>query len=185
MCARRGGGGPPLLLLHGYPQTNVMWHRVAGALVARFRLIISDWHGYGWSDARAADASHAPYTKRAMAAVMIQVMEALGHARFRLAGHDRGGRVAYRLALDHPGRLEQLAVLDIVPTWAMWHRMDARLANRAWHWMFLALPAPFPERMIGGDPLYFFDTRAAAGTQTQELPAFDPRVVAPTKPFFH
>src|SRR5262249_50104193 len=162
--ARGGGEGPPLLLLHGYPQTNVMWHRVAGALAARFRLIIPDLPGYGWSDAPTADATHAPYTKRAMAAAMIEVMETLGHVRFRLAGHDRGGRVASRLALDHPGRLERPAVPDIVPPGAMGHRRDARLANRAWHWMFLALPAPFPERMIGKDPLYFFDTRAAAGT---------------------
>src|SRR5262245_22136746 len=164
--ARSGGKGPPLLLLHGYPQTNVMWQRVAPALAARFSLIIPDLPGYGWSDAPPSDAAHEPYTKRAMAAAMIEAMEALGHVRFRLAGHDRGGRVAYRLALDHPGRLERLAVLDIVPTWAMWHRMDARLAMRAWHWMFLALPAPFPETMIGKDALYYFDTRAAAGTQS-------------------
>ena len=105
-----------------------------------------DLPGYGWSGrAGSPTPTHAPYTKRAMANAMIEVMEALGHVRFRLAGHDRGGRVAYRLALDHPGRLDKLATLDIVPTWAMWHRMDARLANRAWHWMFLALPAPFPE----------------------------------------
>src|SRR5262245_2247578 len=173
--ARSGGEGPPLLLLHGYPQTNVMWHRVAEALAARFRLIIPDLPGYGWSDAPTADATHAPYTKRTMAAAMIEVMEALGHARFRLAGHDRGGRVAYRLALDHPGRLEKLAVLDIVPTWVMWHRMDARLANRAWHWMFLALPAPFPETLIGKAALFYFDQRAAAGTKSKSLAAFDPR----------
>lgn len=97
-----------------------------------------------------------------------EVMETLGHVRFRLAGHDRGGRVGYRLALDHPGRLEQLAVLDIVPTWTMWHRMDARLANRAWHWMFLALPVPFPETLIGKDPRYFFDTRARGRNQEQK-----------------
>src|SRR5260221_14103543 len=119
MCARRGGGGPPLLLLHGYPQTNVMWHRVAGALAARFRLIIPDLPGYGWSDAPAADASHAPYTKRAMAAVMIQVMEALGHARFRLAGHDRGGPVAYRLPLAPPGPPQHPARPRLPPTWGL------------------------------------------------------------------
>src|SRR5262245_5469689 len=183
--ARGGGEGPPLLLLHGYPQTNVMWHRVAPALAARFRLIIADLPGYGWSDAPTADTAHAPYTKRAMASAMIEAMEVLGYARFRLAGHDRGGRVAYRLALDHPGRLERLAVLDIVPTWAMWHRMDARLANRAWHWMFLALPAPFPETMIGKDPHYFFDTRAAAGTKVKNLSAFDPRALAHYHAFFN
>ena len=112
--ARTGGEGPPLLLLHGYPQTNVMWHRVAPALARHFSLIMPDLPGYGWSAAPASDAAHAPYTKRAMANAMIEVMEALGHVHFRLAGHDRGGRVAYRLALDHPGRLARLATLDIV-----------------------------------------------------------------------
>ena len=146
----------------------MMWHRVAPALAVHFSLIIPDLPGYGWSDAPPSDATHAPYTKRAMAAAMIEAMEALGHARFRLAGHDCGGRVAYRLALDHPGRLEQLAVLDIVPTWAMWHRMDARLATRAWHWMFLALPAPFPETMIGKEARYFFRHPRRGWNQDQE-----------------
>ena len=183
--ARTGGEGPPLLLLHGYPQTNVMWHRVAPALAKQFSLVIPDLPGYGWSDAPEADAEYAPYTKRAMAKAMVEVMEAIGHVRFRLAGHDRGGRVAYRLALDHPGRLEKLATLDIVPTWAMWHHMDARLAMRAWHWMFLALPAPFPETLIGKDPLYYFDTRAAAGTKVKSLSAFDPRALAHYHAFFN
>jgi haloacetate dehalogenase len=183
--ARTGGEGPPLLLLHGYPQTNVMWHRVAPTLAQHFSLIIPDLPGYGWSDAPQSDAEHAPYTKRAMASAMIEAMEALGHVRFRLAGHDRGGRVAYRLALDHPGRLEKLATLDIVPTWAMWHHMDARLANRAWHWMFLAQPAPFPETMIGKDPLFYFDSRAAAGTKVKSLAAFDPRALAHYHAFFN
>src|SRR5205807_6193142 len=132
-----------------------------------------------------SDAEHAPYTKRAMANAMIEVMESLGHVRFRVAGHDRGGRVAYRLALDHPGRLDQLAVLDIVPTWTMWHRMDARLATRAWHWMFLSLPHPFPETMIGKEPLFFFDSRAAAGTKGKTLAAFDARALAHYHAFFN
>ena len=126
--ARVGGSGPPLLLLHGHPQSNVMWHRVASELATHFTLVIADLPGYGWSAVPEAEADHAPYTKRAMAAVMVEAMEALGYVRFRLAGHDRGGRVGYRLALDHPGRLEQLAVLDIITTWDMWHRFDARLA---------------------------------------------------------
>jgi len=147
--------------------------------------VVPDLPGYGWSAAPASDAEHAPYTKRAMANAMVEVMEALGYVHFRLAGHDRGGRVAYRLALDHPGRLAKLATLDIVPTWAMWHRMDARLANRAWHWMFLALPAPFPETMIGRDPLFFFDSRAAAGTKIKSLSAFDPRALAHYHAFFN
>ncbi len=109
---------------------------------------------------------------------MIELMQALGFAHFRLAGHDRGGRVGYRLALDHRGRLEQLAVLDIVPTWDMWHRINAALATRAWHWMFLAQPAPFPETLIGHDPTFFFDVRARAGTKAQATSVFDPRALA-------
>ena len=182
---RTGGEGRPLLLLHGHPQTNVMWHRVAPALARHFRLMIPDLPGYGWSDAPQSDAQHAPYTKRAMANAMVEVMEKQGHVRFLIAGHDRGGRVAYRLALDHPGRAERLAVLDIVPTWAMWHRMDARMAMRAWHWPFLALPAPFPETMIGKDPIFFFNWRAAAGTKIKDLSAFDPRALAHYHAFFN
>jgi len=178
LFARIGGGGPPLLLLHGHPQSNVMWHRVAPAFAPHFTLVIADLPGYGWSAAPEAENDHAPYTKRAMASAMIQMMETLGFARFRLAGHDRGGRVGYRLALDNPGRLEQLAVLDIIPTWDMWHRMDARLAARAWHWTFLALPAPFPETLIGHDPKFFFDSRARAGAKAQQVSIFDPHAAA-------
>src|SRR5580704_17129807 len=153
--ARTGGTGAPLLLLHGDAQSNVMWHRLAPALAQRFTLIIPDLPGYGWSAVPDAKLDHSPYDKRSMARVMIELMEALGRVRFRLAALDRGGRVAYRLALDHPGRLERLAVLDIVTTWDMWHRMNARLASRAWHWMFLALAAPFPETIIGHAPKFF------------------------------
>jgi haloacetate dehalogenase len=176
--ARVGGSGPPLLLLHGHPQSNVMWHRVAPELAAHFTLVIADLPGYGRSAAPAAQDDHAPYTKRAMAAAMVEAMETLGFTRFRLAGHDRGGRVGYRLALDHPGRLKQLAVLDIITTWDMWHRMDARLAMRAWHWMFLAQPVPFPETLIGRDPKFFFDSRALAGAKAKATPIFDPRALA-------
>jgi haloacetate dehalogenase len=177
MFARAGGSGPPLLCLHGYPQTHVMWHRVAPALARHFTLALPDLPGYGWSAVPDAKPDHAPYTKRAMANVVIEIMEALGHARFRLAGHDRGGRVAYRLALDHPGRLVSLATLDIVPTWSMWHRFDAKLAMRAWHWTFLAQPAPLPELMLGKAANEYFDLMAAkwrAGGQD----AFDARAIA-------
>ena len=182
--ARVGGSGPPLLLLHGYAQTNVMWHKVAPQLAARFTLVIADLPGYGWSVVPRSSAGHAPYTKRAMAAVMIEAMGALGHARFALAGHDRGGRVAYRLALDHPGRLTRLATLDIVPTWHMWHDLDARLAFRIWHWTFLALPAPGPETIIGKDPVGFWDWKTAPGTKTKDLASFDPRALAHYRAFF-
>ena len=182
--ARVGGKGPPLLLLHGYAQTNVMWHKAAAELAKRFTLVIPDLPGYGWSVAPHADADHAPYTKRAMAAVMVEMMEKLGHVRFHLAGHDRGGRVGYRLALDHPGRLDRLATLDIVPTYAMWHDIDARLAYRIWHWTFLSLPTPFPETMIGADPMRFWDWKTAAGTKSKDLSSFDPRALAHYHAFF-
>jgi haloacetate dehalogenase len=182
--ARSGGKGPPLLLLHGYAQTNVMWHRVAPLLADRFTLVIADLPGYGWSSVPDAEADHAPYDKRSMANAMVELMEKLGHVRFRLAGHDRGGRVAYRLALDHPGRLEQLATLDIVPTYNMWHGIDARLAFRIWHWTFLSLPAPFPEEVIGRDPVAFWDRKTAPGTRIKSLDAFDPRALHHYRTFF-
>src|SRR5216684_1247085 len=122
--ARVGGNGPPLLLLHGFSETHVMWHRVAPQLAGKFTLIVADLPGYGWSDMPESDKDHTPYTKRAMARTMIEAMEQLGHAHFAAAGHDRGGRVAYRLALDHPGRLSRLAVLDILPTYDYWERMN-------------------------------------------------------------
>ena len=177
MFARAGGAGPPLLLLHGYPQSNVMYHRVAPALARDFSLVIADLPGYGWSAAPEAEPDHSPYTKRAMAGVMIEVMEKLGHVRFRLAGHDRGGRVAYRLALDHPGRVERLAVLDIVPTYAMWHGMDRNLAMKVWHWPFLAQPQPLPEMLIGKAPVEYLEWKMASWTKAKNLSAFDPRAL--------
>jgi haloacetate dehalogenase len=182
--ARAGGNGPPLLLLHGYAQSNVMWHRVAPALAERFSLVIPDLPGYGWSAASRADDAHAPYDKRSMANAMIEMMEKLGHIRFRLAGHDRGGRVAYRLALDHPGRVERIAVLDIIPTWEMWHRMDATMATKVWHWPFLALKFPMPELLIEKDPIGYIDYKMASWTKAKDLSAFDPRALAHYHAFF-
>jgi haloacetate dehalogenase len=182
--ARSGGQGPPLLLLHGYAQTNVIWHRVAPLLAPHFSLVIADLPGYGWSAVLEADTDHAPYDKRSMATAMIELMEKLGHARFRLAGHDRGGRVAYRLALDHPGRLEKLATLDIVTTFDMWHSMDAQFAFRIWHWTFLALPVPFPEEVIGRGPVAFWDRMTAGGTKAKSLDVFDRRALEHYRAFF-
>jgi haloacetate dehalogenase len=182
--ARVGGEGPPLLLLHGYPQTNVMYHRVAPALAKRFTLVIPDLPGYGWSVVPPSDADHTPYTKRAMAAVMVEVMEAAGFAQFRLAGHDRGGRVAYRLALDHPGRVSKLAVLDIVPTYNMWRGLDDNMAMRVWHWPFLAQPEPLPETLIGKAPVEFWNLLAPTWTKARTPAAFDRRALAHYHAFF-
>jgi haloacetate dehalogenase len=153
---RTAGSGPPLVLLHGYPQTHAMWHRTAPRLAERFSVILPDLRGYGASAGPPPDAEHLGYAKRAMAEDVIEVMRALGHERFMVAGHDRGGRVGYRLALDHPDRVTRLAALDIVPTLDAWQRLTDRAgALRTYHWLFLAQPPPLPERLIGGDPEFY------------------------------
>ena len=155
--ARVGGDGPPLLVLHGYPQTHLMWHAAAPLLAERFTVVAADLSGYGDSFRPAPARDHAPHSKRALARDQVEAMAALGYERFAVAGHDRGGRVAYRMALDHPDRVSALAVLDIVPTAEVWGRADARMALMFWHWGFLAHPAPLPERLIAGDPDAYFD----------------------------
>jgi haloacetate dehalogenase len=160
--ARVGGAGPPLLLLHGYPQTHVMWHGAASLLAARFTVVAADLPGYGASFRPAVEPDHAPHSKRALALDLLQAMASLGFQRFAVAGHDRGGRVAYRMALDHPDRVTALAVLDVVPTGEVWSRADAALALGYWHWAFLAQPAPLPERLIAADPDAFFDLHVRA-----------------------
>jgi haloacetate dehalogenase len=160
--ARVGGDGPPLLLLHGYPQSHLMWHAVAPRLAERYSVVVTDLTGYGESFRPEPAADHAPHSKRALALDQVQAMAALGHERFAVAGHDRGGRVAYRMALDDPDRVSALAVLDIVPTADVWARADDRLALAYWHWGFLAQPAPLPERLITGDPDAFFDHHVRA-----------------------
>jgi haloacetate dehalogenase len=160
--ARVGGSGPPLLLLHGYPQTHLMWRGVAGLLAERFTVVAVDLPGYGASFRPTPGADHAPHSKRALALDLVQAMATLGHESFAVAGHDRGGRVAYRMALDHPDRINAVAVLDVVPTGEVWARADARLALVYWHWAFLAQPAPLPERLIGADPDAFFDGHVRA-----------------------
>lgn len=153
-----GGSGPPLLLLHGYPQTHLCWHLVAPRLARSFTVVCPDLRGYGASRLRGAEApDHASFAKRAMALDQVATMAALGFERFAVAGHDRGGRVAYRLALDHPARVARLAVLDIVPTLEMFERMNASGALRSYHWLFLAQPFDLPERLIGGDPDFYLD----------------------------
>jgi haloacetate dehalogenase len=175
--ARVGGEGPPLLLLHGFSSTHVMWHRVAPQLDDKFTLIIADLPGYGWSDMPASDKEHTPYTKRAMAKAFVEAMERLGYVHFGLAGHDRGGRVSYRLALDHPGRLSRLAVLDILPTYDYWERMNRLYALKIYHWTFLAQPYPLPETLITGSPDFFLKYKMASQTKSKTLAAIDPRAL--------
>jgi haloacetate dehalogenase len=140
---------PAVLLLHGYPQTHAIWHKMAPRLAERFNVVASDLRGYGDSGKPATTPDHSPYSKRAMAADQVELMAALGHERFFLVGHDRGGRVAHRLCVDHAARVEKVAVLDIAPTLAMYEQTDEAFARAYWHWFFLILPAPVPERMIG------------------------------------
>jgi haloacetate dehalogenase len=158
---RHRGTGPPLLLLHGHPQTHAMWHLVAPRLAEEFTVVVPDLRGYGRSSKPPTTPDHEPYSKRAMARDQIAVMRHLGFDRFFVAGHDRGGRCAYRLALDHPDAVERLAVLDIVPTGEVFRRADMAFGLGYWHWFFLAQPAPLPEQLLGANPgaYYFHGTR--------------------------
>jgi haloacetate dehalogenase len=149
---RHGGGGRPVLLLHGFPQTHLMWHKIAPRLAREFTVVAADLRGYGGSSKPGTTADHEPYSKRAMARDMVAVMERLGFDRFSVVGHDRGGRVAYRLALDHPTRVERLAVLDIVPVSEAFRRADMGFVLSFWPWSLLAQPDPLPERLVGAAP---------------------------------
>jgi len=171
-----GGSGPALLLLHGYPQTHAMWHRIAPALAETFTVVCPDLRGYGDSSKPESDAAHAPYSKRAMAADMVEVMRELGFPRFRLAGHDRGGRVAHRLAIDHRDAVERVAVLDISPTRIMYRKTDQAFATAYYHWFFLIQPFDLPEKLIGADPSYYL--RMKTGSFGSAANIFDPRAYA-------
>jgi haloacetate dehalogenase len=175
--ARIGGSGPPLLLLHGYPQSHLMWHAAAPLLAERHTVVAADLPGYGDSFRPRPSDDHASHGKRALAADLVEAMAQLGHGAFAVAGHDRGGRVAYRMALDRPDVVTRLAVLDIVPTGEVWRRADRDFARGYWHWAFLALPAPLPERLIGGDPQAFFDLHVRAGMGMGAEPGRYPRDV--------
>ena len=176
--ARVAGQGPPVLLLHGYPQTHVMWHTVADLLTDRFTVVVADLPGYGASFRPVPGADHAPHSKRAFAADLTQAMSLLGHERFAVAGHDRGGRVAYRMALDHPDRIDAVAVIDVVPTGDVWARADAQMALGYWHWAFLAQPAPLPERLIAADPDAFFDFHVQALGLGRAADRYPPELMA-------
>ena len=159
---RCGGSGPPLLLLHGHPQMHAMWHRIAPRLARDFTVVAADLRGYGDSAKPPTTPDHAPYSKRAMARDQVAVMRAFGFERFHVAGHNRGGRVAYRMALDHPERVLKLAVLDILPTWEHFRRTDSAFALGYWHWFFLAQPHDLPERLIASDPDAFYLRRGTS-----------------------
>lgn len=176
--ARLGGSGPPLLLLHGYPQTHHAWSRVAPALAEHFSLVIADLRGYGESSCPPSGETHEPYSKRAMGRDMVEMMEQLGHERFAVIGHDRGARVAYRLALDAPERIEKLVLLDILPTGVMWKTMNRGLAMSAYHWPFLAQPYPMPETLIGKAPAYYLDHTLASWALPKDLSVFDETALA-------
>ena len=155
----KGGSGPPLLLLHGYPQTHVMWHKIAPRLAEDFTVVAADLRGYGDSGKPQGDAQHANYSKRAMAQDQVDVMEKLGFDSFLLTSHDRGARVSHRLTKDHPERVQKLATLDIIPTRRMFQIVDQDMATNTYHWFFLIQPYDFPERVIGADADYFIRSR--------------------------
>lgn len=156
-----GGEGPPLLLLHGNPLMHVMWHKIAPLLARDYTVVAPDLRGYGDSSKPDGGSDHAAYSFRAMAQDQVEVMETLGFSRFRVAGHDRGGRVGHRLALDYPERVERLAVLDIVPTHHLLTHITKGWAEEAYHWFFMAQEAPFPERLLGADLEYYIRYKLA------------------------
>ena len=158
LFVRRAGprNAPSIVLLHGYPQTSAMWHGVAPILARSYQVVCPDLRGYGQSDKPASDSLHQPYSKRAMANDIIAVMRRLGHKRFLVGAHDRGARVAHRMGLDHPNSVAAMTLLDIAPTREMYANTSTEFARNYWHWFFLTLPSPFPEKMIGADPEMFW-----------------------------
>jgi haloacetate dehalogenase len=167
-----GGSGPPLLLLHGYPQTHIMWRKVTPRLARDFTVVVPDLRGYGDSSKPAAGGDFAAYSKRALAQDQVDVMAALGHHRFAVAGHDRGARVTHRLLRDHPDKITRAASLDIVPTLYRFETIDQKAATGSWHWFFLIQGRGLPEHMIGGDPEFFL--RHMFGTLLRDQGAIEP-----------
>ena len=173
---RRAGQGPALLLLHGHPQTQAMWHRVASTLAQHFTVVMMDLRGYGDSDRPLADADHMAYSKREMALDAMAVMQHYGFERFQVLAHDRGARVAHRLALDHAQAVERLMLLDIAPTLAMYENTTEAFAKAYWHWFFLIQPQPLPEALIDSDPVRYI--RSVMGRRHAGLAAFAPQAMA-------
>jgi haloacetate dehalogenase len=184
LFCRIGGSGPPLLLLHGYPQSHICWHKIAPQLAEHFTIVLPDLPGYGQSSVPPLSDDHAAYSKRSTAAAMVDLMKGLGHTTFSLAGHDRGGRVAYRLALDHPEVLTKVAVLDILPTCDYWDRIDRLFGLKIYHWMFLAQAAPFPENMISAAPVAFLEHTLASWTAAKDLSCFSKEAMAHNRDWF-
>jgi haloacetate dehalogenase len=176
IVARIGGAGTPLLLLHGHPQTHVIWHRIASALAERHTVVATDLKGYGDSSKPAGAPDHGNYAKRVMAAEQVGVMRSLGFERFDVIAHDRGARVAHRLAMDHPGAVRKLVLLDVAPTLAMYEQTTEAFARAYWHWFFLIQPAPLPERLIEVDPAAY--VRDIMGRRAAGLAPFDPRALS-------
>lgn len=174
--ARVGGEGAPMLLLHGHPQTHAIWHKVAPMLAQHFRLVIADLRGYGDSSKPQGEADHGNYSKRVMARDMLRLMQSQGFRRFAVLAHDRGARVAHRLAADHPGAVTRLVLLDVAPTLAMYEQTGEAFARAYWHWFFLIQPAPMPERLIEADPEAYI--REVMGRRSAGLKPFDPRALA-------
>jgi haloacetate dehalogenase len=174
--AHVGGEGPPVVLIHGFPQTHAMWHRIAPQLARTHTVICPDLRGYGWSSAPPSKSGER-YAKREMGKDIIAIMEQLGHITFALVGHDRGARVGYRLALDHPGRITQLALLDILPTCFVWKQIKSGAMPGA-HWAYLAQPNPVPESEITKDPQGYFEGLMAKWTKAGDLSAFVPQALA-------
>jgi haloacetate dehalogenase len=173
---RRAGQGAPLLLLHGHPQTHAMWHRVAPQLAGRFEVVLMDLRGYGDSGRPPAGEGSAAYAKREMALDALHVMRVFGHDSFQVLAHDRGARVAHRLALDHPQAVQRLLLLDIAPTLAMYRGTTEEFARAYWHWFFLVQPPPLPEALIASDPVRYI--RAVMGSRHAGLAAFAPEAMA-------
>ncbi len=174
--ARVGGSGPAVVLVHGFPQTHAMWHRIAPQLAKTHTVVCPDLRGYGWSSAPPSDDGER-YAKREMGKDIVGIMQQLGHVTFAYAGHDRGARVGYRLALDHPGRITRLALLDILPTFFVWERIRSGKAPGA-HWEFLAREKPLPETEIGKQPSAYFEGLMAGWTKSGTLDAFAPAAMA-------
>ncbi len=172
LSVQEAGSGPALVLLHGYPQNGMCWSAVAPLFTRNHRVIIPDLRGYGWSDAPPDDAGHRAYSKRQMAADIAALLDTLDLSTAMVLGHDRGARVSYRLALDHPTRVSRLGIIEIAPTADYWAHWGAELAMAAYHWTFLAQPAPLPERMIGADPVAYIDHTLQSWTKAKSLDVF-------------